>query len=113
MQSRECSTCYVTKPLTLEYFAKGRESKLGFRTQCKDCHREYYKTWYRKNGKESRLARELGTTMVRGGGLYTIKEVSTEEQKARLSRAYEQIYRNAFNASLDPERLQRIVNDDT
>jgi hypothetical protein len=113
MQYRECSTCYITKPLTIEYFAEGKESRLGFRTQCKVCHKAYYQKWYQTKGKEVRLRRELGTSIVRGGSLYTIKEEDPEDQKQRLSRAYDQIYRNAFNANMNPEQLKRIVNDDT
>ena len=33
-------------------------------------------------------------------------------QKQRLSRAYEEIYRNAFNTYIDPQLLQKIINDD-
>lgn len=113
MQYRECSTCYITKPLTTEYFAKGKESRLGFRTQCRVCHKAYYQKWYRTRGKDGRQAKQFGTSIVRGGSLYTIKDENPEDQKQRLSLAYEQIYRNAFNANMSPEQLERIVNDDT
>jgi hypothetical protein len=114
MELRECSTCCISKPLTLEYFVKNRGSRLGYATQCKVCQKSYYQEWYKKNKKHGMYKQKSVTLAQRGGGgLYTIKMEDPEEQKQRLSRAYEQIYRNAFNTYIDPERLQRIVNDDT
>ena len=113
MELKECSTCFVSKPLTLEYFARNRQCRLGFATQCKDCHKAYYKEWYKKNKKTGRYKPTSTPVDQRGGGgLYKIKIESPEEQKQRLSRAYEEIYRNAFNTYIDPQLLQKIINDD-
>ena len=49
MNSKTCTIC--KKVLPLNFFNKNKNGKYGVSSRCKECHKEYIKT-YRKNNKE-------------------------------------------------------------
>lgn len=47
--SRICSKCEIEKPLTAEYFHRGKAYKHGLRSDCKECRNNYLKQHYQEN----------------------------------------------------------------
>lgn len=107
MESRSCSTCHVRKPLTIEYFAKGKDQRGGLRTQCRECQQEYYREWYRKH----KAGEPTDTT--RSKDLYTIKEVSSSEKRRRLIQGYSNLYYIVFNKNITRDEVEKIVDDNS
>lgn len=48
MEKKRCSKCGLEKPKTTEYFEKRKNSKDGFRNQCKDCRNAKRRDRYTK-----------------------------------------------------------------
>jgi len=44
-----CSKCGISKPLTSEFFHRGKDTKEGFKSACKDCRAKEKKTWRDEN----------------------------------------------------------------
>lgn len=107
MELRQCSNCYVSKPLTEEYFNKHKKSRKQLATECRDCKKAYYKKWQQKNRAGIKMCE------TRGKDLYTIKEVTPEQRKARLINAYAIIYHEAFNSKISIEKLEKIIDDNS
>jgi hypothetical protein len=42
MKTHICPSCFITKPLTSEYFQPRKDSVLGFRNQCRPCQKGLY-----------------------------------------------------------------------
>lgn len=40
---QQCAACGEVLPLSSDYFYKDKRSKTGYKTQCIECKREYYK----------------------------------------------------------------------
>jgi len=50
--TKVCRVCGEEKPLTKEYFTKRKDSKDGFRNDCKDCRNISTKKWRKEYNKE-------------------------------------------------------------
>lgn len=87
-----CSSCKAEKPETLDYFKKDISAKSGFRTQCKDCEREYRKNnqsvkkkWYEENKEKIKEYHKI----YRKNNLEKILKRSSEYYKNNTEKAKE------------------------
>lgn len=49
-----CKKCGIEKPLTEEFFPPRKDSKTGFRSDCRDCNRNRSKAWRAENPERLR-----------------------------------------------------------
>lgn len=101
-ESRVCSKCKVEKPLTKEFFGPQQKNKARLHTECRECKLKYMKQW-QQNKKLSRDPEEK-----RQKHLYTIKEISKEDQQRLMREAYAYIYYEAFNRAITDKELKRL-----
>lgn len=107
MQYRVCSSCYVEKPLTPEFFGPQKNNWSGLHTYCRACKKEYLKQWQLKR-KLSRDPEEK-----RKKKMYEIKEPTQEEVRIRMEKAYSYIYLQAFEKEIPLKVLKKLDNDNT
>ena len=104
MEFRVCSKCYVEKPLTTDYFGVAQKNKARLHTECLKCKKKYMKEWNQKRRAELDIDRK------RDKHMYEIKEMSEEEKRDRLMKAYAHIYNEAFDDQITLEELERLVD---
>jgi hypothetical protein len=102
METRVCSKCKIEKPLTLEYFGIAQKNKNRMHTECKVCKlyymRQYHQDKKLKKDPDGKRLKEM----------YTIKEVTKEEQQDLLKRAYSYLHYQAFGKPISTRQLKEI-----
>lgn len=78
MTFRECTTCGVGKPATLEFFPPNKDCKFGLSPQCRTCRREYVSEWKAQN------AERVGQ---RRRALYAERHAEAQAEKDRERKA--------------------------
>lgn len=104
-ESRVCSKCKIAKPLTTEFFGPQQKNKARLHTECRACKLEYMRK-YQENKKLSRDPEEK-----RLKEMYEIKEITPEEKKKNLRKAYAHIYFQAFGVAISNQRLKSLEDN--
>lgn len=91
-----CTKCGIEKPLTAEFFHPRKDSKTGFRRDCRDCRRNHDKVWKAENTEKVLEAAKRWNAA-----------------NAEKAREYKKRYRAANTKKrLEYEKRYRIENPD-
>lgn len=104
MEYRVCSKCYVEKPLTDEFFGPQQRNWSKLHTECRACKKAYIKQWQANKRAEQEVDRK------RNKHMYTIKELTEEEKRERLIKAYAFIYNEAYDSYLTIEEIEKLID---
>jgi len=102
MEYRTCTKCNIEKPLTLEYFKASHKSKSKFNTACRVCMKKYMAKWQ----ENKRLSRDPEEKRLRE--MYKIKEITEEEKREKIRKAYSYIYYEAFGRAISEKQLKDL-----
>jgi hypothetical protein len=101
---RVCGKCHIEKPLTTNYFQIRSENRTIFHRICRLCKNIYIQHWKQKKklDKDPEIKKD--------NQKYMIEEMSSEEIRDSLIRAYAYIYYQAFNEHISLEELERLID---
>lgn len=111
METKTCSKCGIEKPLTKEYFFTRKDTKDGFRNDCKSCRNTNAKVYYQDN-KE---------TLIKNMGKYKKqheREIADyqkqyfEDNKDSLERYYKKYCEDNKNNIVKQTKQYRETNKD-
>lgn len=102
MEYRTCTKCKIEKPLTLEYYKASRKSKSNFSTACRECMKKYMATWQ----ENKRLSRDPEEKRLKE--MYKTKEITEEEKREKMRKAYAYIHYEAFGKPIPGWKLKEL-----
>ena len=102
MEYRTCTKCKIEKPLTLEYYKASRKSKSNFSTACRECMKNYMAKWQ----ENKRLSRDPEEKRLKE--MYKTKEITEEEKRQKMRKAYAYIHYEAFGRAVSEKQLKEL-----
>lgn len=109
MASKTCSKCREVKPMSKEFYYKGK-NKTGFMSHCKSCHNAYTRTWkHRPESADYREGERERNTLRRShpGARETAKVTTAQWRVQNPDRVKEN--NRAFYLKNREQQVRRVV----
>ncbi len=104
MIKKKCENCNITKPISC--FRKNKSRKDGYHNWCDKCHKEYLKTYNRKN-KDKIKARHRAKYLKNKDVILKKAKEYRDKNKARLQKRQKEWYQKIKRYY--PEKYKKLV----